>query len=166
MLSSLIRMEPNPKPKETWAKLAIRLGFSYETIRQWRDLPDAPEVPDLERWKAYVEVMGLGQVGNKTSKGREDLLKENLIKKNRLLDLEIALKERKVVDRSAVNQMLLRVASLQKTVVFQKLEHELPAKAVAFGAPMDPMRTLGREAAEGICDIFAQEMEKWSNEDE
>lgn len=157
-------METPVKSKDTWAKLAMKLGFTYETIRQWRELPDAPEVPDVERWKAYVETMGLGVVGNKTTKGREQLLKENLIKKNRLLDLEIELKERKVVDRAAVNQMLLRMASLQKTVVFQKLEHELPAKAVAFGAPMEPMRTLGREAAEAICEIFAQEMDKWKGD--
>lgn len=152
--------------KDTWAKLAIRLRVSRTSILAWRGLPDAPEVPDYERWKAFVALMELGSgVGNKVTKGREDLLKENLVKKNRLLDLEIEQKERKLVDRSQVNQMLLRVASLQKTVAFQKLEHEMPAKAVAFGAPVEEMRKLGREAAEALCEIFAQELTKWEGDE-
>lgn len=154
------------KPKHTWNKLAIHLKVSRTSIENWRQLPEAPEVPDPDRWKAFVEMNELGKtVGNKVTLGREELLKENLVKKNRLLDLEIELKERRVVDRSQVNQMLLRVASLQKTVAFQKLEHELPAKAIAFGAPVEEMRGLGREAAEALCEIFAQEMTKWEGDE-
>lgn len=147
--------------RETWSKLAIKLGFSVQALKNWRGREGAPKGPDLAAWEKFIDEQELGVAGNRVGVGREELLKANLVKKNRLLDLEIAEKERKSVDRELVNQMLLRASAMLKTVAFQRLEHEMPAKAVAMGAPLDAMRTLGREAAESLCDVFAQEMDKW-----
>lgn len=139
----------------------MRMQVSTTAILAWRKLAGAPTVPDYDQWVAFRDEQELGIVGNRVDKGREELLKENLVKKNRLLDLEIAEKERKSVDRNAVNQMLLRMGSLIKTVSFQRLEHEMPAKALGMGAPVEDMRRLGRETAEALCEVFAQEMDKW-----
>ena len=154
----------HPTGKDTWPKLAIRLRVSRTSIDTWRKMPDAPEVPDYERWKAFVEMNELGRPGNKPNLGREELLKENLVKKNRLLDLEIAVKEKQSIDRNLVNGLLLRLGSLQKTVLFQKLEKEMPAKAAAHGAPVAEMQILGRETADALCELFTQEMDKWGAE--
>ena len=150
-----------PAGKVTWPKLAIRLRVSRTSIDNWRKLPDAPQVPDVERWKAFVEMNDLGRPGNRPAAGREELLQENLVKKNRLLDLEIGERERKSIDRTLVNALLLRLGSLQKTVLFQKLEKEMPAKAAAHGAPAVEMAKLGRETADALCELFAQEMDRW-----
>lgn len=155
--------EIGPNGRDTWAKLAIRLQVSRTSINTWKKLPEAPQVPDYDKWKAFVELMELGHVGNRTTKGREDLLKENLTKKNRLLDLQIAREERTSVDRSVVDQLFLRLGSLQKTVLYQHLEKQMPAKAAGHGAAVEPMQALGRETADALCEIFNQEMDKWAN---
>lgn len=153
--------ETNDSSPDTWGKLAIRLGVSVQSIKNWRKREGAPETPDLEAWQAFVDEHELGVVGNRVDKGREELLKENLIKKNRLLDLEIAVKEKRSIDRQLVDALLLRLGSLQKTVLFQRLEKEMPVKAAVHGAPVAAMQALGRETADAICEIFNQEMDKW-----
>ena len=152
-----------PDGKETWPKLAIRLQVSRTAIHNWRKLEGAPQTPDYQKWREYIDLMELGVVGNRTSGGREELLKENLVKKNRLLDLDIAERERTVIDRGVIDSMLLRLGSLQKTVLYQKLEREMPAKAAAHGAAVEPMQRLGREIADGLCELFGQEMDRWQN---
>ena len=149
--------------RETWSKLAIKLGFSVQSLKNWRKREGAPQTPDLDAWETYIDVQQLGIAGNRTSDSREDLLKENLKKKNRLLDLQIAREERQSIDRTVVDQLFLRLASLQKTVLYQHLEKQMPAKAVGHGAAIEPMQKLGREIADALCEIFNQEMDRWQN---
>ncbi len=144
---------------ETWPKLAIRLRVNRTTIWEWRKLEGAPQTANYKAWQEFIAQRELGLASNKTSRGREELLKENLVKKNRLLDLDIANKERKSVDRSEVDALLLHVATLQKTVLFPALENELPAKAEGKSAA--EIRVLGREIGDRICDIFSSAIEAW-----
>lgn len=153
-------MTKTPENGMTWAKLAIKLGVSVVALRQWRELPEAPEVPDVDRWKAFVEMSGLGVVGNRVGAGREELLKENLVKKNRLLDLEIAAKEKKVVDRAEVDALLLHISTLAKTTLYPALERELPPKAE--GRTAAEISLLGRQLADRICDQMSRDIEVWA----
>ncbi len=152
----------NEETAETWPRLAEILGFSRRTITEWRKLPGAPTGPqDIKAWRDFIEVNDLGIVGNRASKSREQLLVEKLTKENRLLELKIAKEERTVVERAAVDQMLLRLGSLQKTLLYQKLEREMPVKAAAGGADVEQMRKLGMETADSICELFRQGMTAW-----
>jgi hypothetical protein len=148
-----------PLPKDTWAKLAIRLRVSRTAIHDWRQLPGAPQEPDPEKWKEFVQANGLGQAGNQTSGQREELLTIAVEKRNRLLDLQIAREERKSVDRGEVDAMLLNVASLQKTVLYPALERELPAKAE--GKTAVEIAVIGREIADRICETLSGAVESW-----
>lgn len=149
-----------PKPaKPTWSKLSNRLRVSAKTVDLWKRLPGAPAEPDYEQWKAFVKERGLGVVGNRVGKSRESLLTENLVKKNRLLDLEIANKERKSVDRGEVDSLLLHVAAMQKTVLFPALERELPPRAE--GKTAAEIAILGREIGDRLCDVFTATIEAW-----
>lgn len=151
---------PGPEPT-TQAELGKRLRVSSQALSGWKKLPGAPTGYNVDEWKAFMDENQLGISGNRVVGTREGLLQENLVKKNRLLDLEIAEKEKKSIDRTLVNGLLLRLGSLQKTVLFQKLEKEMPAKAAAHGAPAAEMAALGRETADALCELFTQEMDKW-----
>ena len=144
----------------TWGKLAIKLGVSTRTLQDWRKLGDAPDRPDLERWAAYIELMDLGSAGNRVSATREQLLKENLEKKNRLLDLQIAKEERTVVDREEVNSLFLHITTLAKTILYPAMERELPPRAE--GRSATEISLIGREIADRICDQMARDMEGWA----
>jgi hypothetical protein len=102
-------------------------------------------------------------MGGRTGKGREELLKENLTKKNRLLDLEIANKERKSVDRTEVDALLLHVATMQKTILFPALERELPPRAE--GKTASEISVIGREIGDRLCEVFASTIEAWKRGD-
>ena len=159
-------MEAHPQPIEadteevsTWTKLSIRLGVSIPTLANWRRLPESPKTPALKAWQDFVAQKELGLIGNFVGKGREELLKENLTKKNRLLDLEIANKERRSVDRAEVDSLLLHVGSLAKATLYPALERELPAKAE--GRTAAEIALVGREIADRICEVFAANIEQW-----
>ncbi len=145
----------------TWSKLAIRLSVSRVSLTEWRKLPDAPDVPDLERWLAFIELMGLGNVGNRVSESREELLKANLTKKNRLLDLQIAKEEKTVVDRSEVDTLLMHISTLAKTTLYPALERELPPRAE--GKTAGEITLVGREIADRICEQMARDIEVWAD---
>lgn len=146
----------------TWADLSKALRFSRQAVAEWRKLPGAPQTPDVTAWKKFIADNELGIVGNRVSKDREGLLTRKLAAEVRLAELKAAKEERTVIDRDAVDAMLLRLGSLQKTVLYQKLEKEFPAKAAAHGAQVEAMQRLGREAADALCEIFTGEMDKWT----
>lgn len=156
-----MKNKPKKDPKPGWAKLALRLHVSRPTLTAWRKLVGAPTEALFDPWKAFVEAEGLGVAGNRVSKVREQHLTSAIEKRNRLLDLEISQKEGRMADRFEVDTMLTRIGSLQKTILYAKLERELPAKAV--GRSAEEIATLGREFADELCAIFARGVEEWQN---
>lgn len=150
--------EPKYEPN-TWAKLAIRLGVSVPSLTNWRKMEGAPKTPALKAWEEFVDANSLGVSGNRVGRGREELLKENLVKKNRLLDLEISEKEKKSVDRAEVDALLLHVATMQKTVLYPALERELPPRAE--GKSASEISMMGRAIADRVCEIFTSSIESW-----
>lgn len=147
------------EPVMNWSKLAIKLGISRVSLSEWRRLPEAPKLPDFGRWTAFIELMGLGTAGNRVSESREELLKANLVKKNRLLDIQIAKEEKSVVDRAEVDQLLMHVSTLAKAVLYPALERELPPKAQGRNAA--EISLVGREIADRICEQMRRDMEVW-----
>ena len=154
------RKERGKSEKPTWTELSQRLRFSQTSITEWRKLPGAPQEPIYEEWTVFIEDNDLGGQGRKSSEARENFLTARVQKQNRLLDIEIAKKERALVDRAAVDGMLLQVSSLAKTVLYQKMERELPAKLVGLTPP--EMSIKMREAADEISEIIANGFRDWS----
>jgi len=153
-------MSPEKAEKEPgWGELAVQLKVARRVLFTWRRLPGAPETADLGIWKNFVEENSLGIAPNRVAPRRAELMEENLVKRNRLLDLEIAKQERSVIERAAVDALLLRVASMQKTILYQSLEREMPAKAA--GRSAEEIAVLGRETADNLCEIFSREIEQW-----
>jgi hypothetical protein len=150
-------------PKPTWSLLAKQLQVSKQSIARWRGLPGAPTEPDAPVWRAFIAENGLGVAGNRLSKQRESLLASSVEKKNRLLDIEIAQKERKTIERADVNKLLLRVASQQRAVLYAALEREYPGKVVGRTAAEVSLR--GRELADRVCEIMDREIETWQSHD-
>lgn len=153
-------MSDEPPETENWGELSKRIRFSRQSVLAWRKLPGAPKTPDLAQWKEFMEENNLGSgVGNKTGRGREKLLEEKLVEEIKLLRIKNAKEQRTVVDRDAVDAMLLRVGSLMKPVLYHKFERELPPKAL--GRTADEIAMIGREMADDICDIFQRGLEEW-----
>ena len=153
---------PEYRTVSTWTELGKQLGVTRQTVYEWKKLPGAPTTPDVTQWKAFAAENQLGLVGNRVGKGRESLLEEKLVEEIKLLRIRNAKENRTVVDREAVDAMLLRVGSLMKPVLYHKLERELPPKAA--GRAADEIAMLGREMADDICDIFRQGLEEWKAE--
>jgi len=149
------------KEKAEIAAFRRAIGVSEPTFADWRRMPGAPVTLDVEQWRAFIVENGLGVRGSRPMPAREAHLTDNVARRNRLLELEIQQKEGKLADRSEVDTMLTRMGSLQKTILYAKLERELPAKAV--GRSAEEIATLGREFADELCAIFARGVEEWQN---
>ena len=101
----------------------------------------------------------MGVVGNRLSKDREELLRENVEKKNTLLDLQIDRESRKSVDRASVGALLQRIAAMQKAVLYAALEREYPGKVVGRNAA--EIGLLGRQLADRVSDVMQRDLEDW-----
>jgi hypothetical protein len=153
-------MKTKPFKKLSWGALAERLGVSRRSLGNWRKLPGAPGTCQLAPWRKFVEENSLGIAPNKITPDRARLMEENLVKRNRLLGLEIAKQEGKLVRTADVDQMLLRIASLQKIVLYQKLEREMPVRT--DGKDTGEKLLIGRSIADELCEIFSQEADRWA----
>lgn len=147
------------KKQPDWGHLADQLKVSRRTLFNWRRLPGAPEATNLAVWQKYVEENSLNISPTKISPGRARLMEENLVKRNRLLDLEISKQERRVIERATVDELLLHVASLQKVVLAQKLEREMPARTEGKSAAERVL--IGRAILDEVCGIFSSRATQW-----
>lgn len=149
------------KQKQSWGALAKGLRVSRRSLLDWRKLPGAPSTPSLAAWQTFVEENALGIAPNKLSPGRERLMQDNLDKRNHLLDLEIAEKEKRMVLVKEVDDFLFRTALLMKSILQTKLENELPPRLI--GKSPAEMSIEGRAIVDEICTIFSSgEPETWN----
>lgn len=84
---------------------------------------------------------------------------EKTQKENRLLDLEIARKEGRTVERADMDALHFTIFTKQKAVLTAALSSEYPGKCV--GRTASEIRVLGADLANRICDIFIQGVEAW-----
>lgn len=145
----------------TRAQLANRLGVSTNSITTWKKLPGAPSGWEFEEWKAFMEANGLGIRGAKKIGGeRENLLTRKLERETKLLDLRIAKEEGNYIERTAANEFMLHVATMQKTVLYQRLGRELGARGEGKSAA--ELNALGQAIADEICTIMVNGLEQFN----
>jgi hypothetical protein len=137
--------------KQTWAGLARELNVTDRSLRTWRAMPDAPQGPDVDAWKAFMAAEGLGQ--HKQAKGeladlRAQLLREQILRARRQ-------NEKEAGELVAMADLLpylrgrsARFASLARFT----LEQELPTKLI--GLPIAELRLEIRTALDRLVDRF------------
>ena len=148
--------------KPGWGLLAKRLHFSRIAIYEWRKLPGAPQEPNLEEWKLYIESNQLGHSGNRLTKKRDELLGEKTTREIRLLDLKIAKEEATSMDVDEVGDLLLHLSSFAKTILYQRLSRELGARCA--GKTPEELTHFGNDIADEICAQLSDAITKWSDE--
>lgn len=112
-------------------------------------------VPTLQGMFRFYREMSQGE-----KKGLNELKGIKLKREITLADQRIEKEAGRVVPFDSVNEFLLRVGSLQKIVLCQKLEKEMPPRAE--GQPVANIIVLGRELADEVCEIFGQHLHEWT----
>ena len=148
--------------KLTWGELAEKLEVSSQSVTVWRRRPGAPTDTNLEVWLDFVRDNSLGLAGNRVGKDREALLIEKLETEIALNRAKLAKEERTVVDRDAVDEFLLHVATLQKTILYQRLGRELGPKGE--GKTAQELSVFGQAVADELATIFSNSIEKWTSQ--
>ena len=143
----------------SWAALAKRLSVSRRSLLDWRRKPGAPPTPDVEAWEEFVEANSLGIASTRLSPEREKLMCQMLRAKTHGIELQNAERENRMIEVSAINEFLLHVGTLLKTVWYRELENDLPPRLAGKTAP--EMSIIGRETADRLCDIFSTELDQW-----
>ena len=95
------------------------------------------------------------------SADKEELTKEKLRSEIRLNELKIQKEEGRTVLVTDVEERDLHLATLQKTVLYQKLGRELGARCA--GRSAEELCVLGERIADEICGIFNEGVEKWKD---
>jgi hypothetical protein len=133
-----------PSPRANGAEhgwLSVRascstLGIStfsfYDWRRKYRDFPGPREdgrysIDELQLWRDNHPEKGQG-AGNKVTGRREDLMCENLEKRNQLLDRQIAEADGRLVSGEKVIELFVRERSILLESFRKRLLSELPAE--------------------------------------
>lgn len=154
-------MVKTKKPKKGVAGLAEALGFTRQSFYDWkiRFKDSCPTGDDVEQWRRFIEENQLGVVGNRVEKPRENLMQEKLTQEIRLLKTKNAKEEKSVVDRGEMDELLLHISTLQRTILHQRLGRELGPKCEGKNAA--EMNVFGRQLADELCDIFSGKIDQW-----
>lgn len=142
----------------TWQKLADALGVSSRSVHNWRKLDFAPTEPIVEEWEAFVAENNLGSGGQHSS--LEELKAERLRKQIELDQIKIDQQRKLVIPSAEVNEFLTMVATRSKAALYAALETELPPKLE--GQDVAAIRSILREAADGICDRMQKGFDDWA----
>jgi hypothetical protein len=141
----------------SWVELAKRLGFSRRAVYTWREMPDAPQVPDLVQWAAFIEDHGLGKRDTKSlTELKSDVEREKLRKLKR--ENEVA--ERKIVAVDEAVSLLAEMAAKLDLLLTQKLETELPP--LVIGQPIAQVRAECRRVHDEIRAVTKDGLLDWS----
>ena len=134
-----------PTPRANGAEhgwLSVRascstLGIStfsfYDWRRKHRDFPAPREdgrysIDELQHWRDNHPEKGQG-AGNKVTGRREELMCENIEKRNALLDREIAEADGRLVDGAKVIEFFVRERTLNLEAFRKRVLSEIPAEA-------------------------------------
>jgi hypothetical protein len=147
--------------KLTWGQLAAQLGCTRQTLSDYRKLPGAPLVRDVEVWQIFIDENDLGGNGanGAANLGLVGLREEKLKKDIRLKELQIAEKERTVVPMQDVDRLLLTIGTKMKSHLYASFGSVLPVEM----AGMDPghCRTRLLKVADELCAEMQQGFERW-----
>ena len=145
--------------KSDWGTLAKRLHYSRTAIFNWRKIDGAPQEPDYDAWKLFIQNADVGVAGNRKSKDREALLKEKLETEIQLNKLKIGKEEGRMVEVAEVETRDMHLGTLMKVMLYQRLGRELGPRGV--GKDASQLNLLGEQVADEICEIFQRGVENW-----
>ena len=148
----------------TIVELCKRLECTRASLYVWTKMDGAPEPysdgsHNLDAWLKFIESRGLkAPAGDELNRGR--LQAENLQRKNALLEIEIDEKLGKLIPVSEVELEVTRMVHQFKSLIYTKLESELPP--ILEGMKAADIQIKQREA---IAEAFAiLEDDKWRNQ--
>jgi hypothetical protein len=132
-------VDPSDKTSRwmTAMSLCQLIGVSTVSFYKWRakhdDFPDQdPEthrynIDEIRAWMDdHPEV---GTPGQRVGAKREDLMCENLEKRNKLLEQQIAESEHRLVDGSILLEMFIRERTIARETFRKRILSEIPAEA-------------------------------------
>ena len=147
--------------KPTVSSLSKALDVSRPTIYVWLEKygAECPGLGDVEGWQKLIVAKNLTHAGPRAGKERESLIQQKLSQEIRLLKTKNAKEEKSVVDRGEMDELLLHISTLQRTILHQRLGRELGPKCEGKSAA--EMNVFGTQTADEICDIFTQKLDQW-----
>jgi hypothetical protein len=134
------------------------LGISTFSFYDWRrkhcDFPGPREdgrysIDELQCWRDNHPEKGQG-AGNKVTGRREDLMCQNLEKRNALLDRQIAEADGRLVDGAKVVELFVRERTLNLEAFRKRVLSEIPAEAE--GKPASKIAQLLKDAFDEYLD--------------
>jgi hypothetical protein len=119
--------------RATCAAIGISTNAFYRWRQKYRDFPQprADGLYGLEDFRSWLDAhpdIGEG-AGNKVTGRREELMCDNLAKRNALLDRQIAEADRRLIDGRKVAEMLVRERTINQETFRKRLLSEIPAEA-------------------------------------
>ena len=156
---------PPPEHPRNLKELARVLGFSAPALSQWRTkFPgEAPQGFEVAEWQKFIASHNLGIVGNRVSKGREELLRLKLTTEVRLNEIKIAKEERKLVPAGDVESFLTYSSARLKAGLYRMIAELAPKVA---GLEAVEVRQLMTEHADVLCVAMQSLVEEWRREQE
>ena len=152
---------------DTWSQLAKELGIDAQKLHNLRRLPESPAEKNAGLWREFLRVNEgaasevAQQLGDKRNlavqKLQADLEKRKA--EARIKNIEAAEKEKLVIYREDVNEMLARVASETNQMLTMVLETQLPTQA---GRTANELRTWGRNQRRTVCDRMKRRIDEWA----
>lgn len=134
------RVVPSSDPTSKWmtaTQISGIIGVSTVTFHKWKakysDFPDPDSEThryNLDDIRAFMDDHPeLGQPGQRVGAKREDLMCENLDKRNQLLDQQIAEQEHRLVDGSSLLEIFMRERTIAREAFRKRILSEIPAEA-------------------------------------
>jgi len=146
----------NPTKDPSWTELAKRLGYSRGAIYIWREMPDAPTVPNVVQWQAFIEQHGLGKTGTKSLTELRAAVEAEKLRK---LKRENEIAEGDIITLGLVTEMLSGLSAKLDLLLTQKLDTELPQLCV--GQSIAEMRVHCRRAHDEIREVTDRGLLNW-----
>lgn len=147
-------------------KLCVLTGLTDRRHHQIADEGYFPK-PNRGEYALVPTIQGLFRYYRELSqKAKSKLVELNESKaesESKILRLKLAKEEKKSVDKSEVNALFLHVSTLQKTILYTKLERELAGRTV--GRTAGEISAVGRSVADELAEIFTSEVAKWNEEE-
>lgn len=152
--------------KIAWAELEGVTGLSDRRHRQLAKDGHFP-APDNGQYDLMAVIKGLLKFYRETHVSARttlnDVKQENTVKKNRLLDLQIAKEERRMIPRADVDELLHHIGAMARTTLYQALETELPPRLDGMSA--SEIRPVTKAVADEICDAMKDIITRWKKDD-
>jgi len=135
-----------------WSTLAGLLGVSRQTIYNWKKQPDAPTVPEVEAWRAWIASR---QPENAATLA--ELKAELIAEQIRGARLKNAMTEGETLPRAEVIHAAERATAIWVNVLRARLETEAPPRLI--GLSIAELRAELRTITDELCSDVVKALE-------